>query len=65
MTANNRIEPGGRIAQGFGMAVNVKLVGLHGIKHHLRHLGCADFAAANRFIAHGLAYQLALRGLGG
>ena len=38
--------------------------GAHGIEDLLRDLCCRDLAAAHRLVAHGLANQLALRGLG-
>ena len=54
------VKAGLRIAQGFGVAVDIELVGVHGIKHHLRHLRGTDLAAADRLVAHGLADELAL-----
>ena len=64
MPVHDGIKSRLRIAQGFGMAVDVKLVCLDGIKHQLCDLGRTHFATAHRLVAHGLANQLALRGLG-
>jgi hypothetical protein len=56
---NDGIKAGLGIAQGFGVAIDVKLLSFDGVKHHLRHLRGTDFAAAHRFVAHGLANELA------
>ena len=62
---NNCIKPGLCIPKRFGMAVNIKMIILNGIKHHLRHLGRTYLATADGFVTHGLTYQLAGRWLGG
>ena len=59
---NDGFHAGLDIAQSLWMAVNVELIVGNRLKHHFSHLGCRNLAAADRFVAHGLANQLTLGG---